>query len=258
MKNIFYISILAIILTACGTNKSEVAEIQLEIPEVLMDNAEAKELIEDMTEAVNSTRMNMAEAAKFAIEQDKNGSDSLTFWQGIKAGKVALKMMLSAEKIEQVGEEAQLLKPNLSETEWMALDGKINELEAKVGDINPEALGLSEEEIAKLKAEEELLIGAEEKRVDSDPMAEQQDLERGMALREMEESQMQSANANNEMQQSASDEESFSGWVSILFVILVFVLILFGVVRRLKRAKRHFKNASNDFLHIKNQFNNKK
>lgn len=253
MKNLIYISLLAILMTACGSNKNQVEPIQLEIPEVLMDNAEARELIEDMTDAINSIRESMAEGVQFALENDKSGTDSLTFWQGIKAGKMALKMMRSAEKVEKVRQEVQLLKPNLSEMEWMALEEKINELEAMVGDINPEAMGLSEEDIAKLKAEEELHIG--EKEIDT--VAEQQGLEDAMELREMEESQMQSANLTNETPISQTNDESGSGWLALLFIVLVFALIIFGFVRKIKLAKRRLKNVSNDFFHIKDQFNNK-
>ena len=71
MKKIIYISILALAVAACGSNKSEVEKIQVEIPEVLTDNKDAKELVEDMTDAVNNCRANMATGAKFAIEQEK-------------------------------------------------------------------------------------------------------------------------------------------------------------------------------------------
>ena len=245
-------------MAACGSNKSKVEEIQLEIPVALVDNADAMELIEDMTDAVNSTRKNMAEGAKFAIEHEKNGSDSLTFRQGVKGGIFAMKMMLSARKIEKIREKVKQLKPELNEPEWTALEVKINELEARVGDLNPEDLGLTEEEIAKLKAEEELRFGEDENAIEEELDATQEETENAMALREMEQELMQSANPNNEMQQSESNDEGGIGWLGILFPILVFGLIIFGVTRSIKTYKRRFKNVSNSFFQVKNQFNNKK
>ncbi|MDY0078243.1 MAG: hypothetical protein RBR87_13320 [Bacteroidales bacterium] len=255
MKIIFYIIMFAIILASCDTNKSELEEIQLEIPEVLMDNSEAKALIEDMTDAVNSIRTNMVEGVQFAAEQNKSGTDSLSFWQELKAGKMVIKMMLSTEKMEQVMEEALLLKPSLSEAEWLALNTKISELEAQVGDLNPEALGLSEEEIAKLKAEEALRIDAEGQGVDEEVIADKQELESAIALREMEKSQMLSDEINTGMQQSASDGQGIPSWLGLLFVIVVFGFIIFAKVARLKQVKRRFNNASSDFRNIKDQFN---
>ncbi|SMO80367.1 hypothetical protein SAMN06265379_10837 [Saccharicrinis carchari] len=263
MKKTIYILLLATILIACGSNKSKVEEIQVEIPAALNDNTVAKELIEDMTDAVNSCRQNMATGAKFAIEQEKSGSDSLTVRQGFKAAKFAAKMMIAAKKIEKVKDEALQLKEQLNATEWAALETKLDELETRVGDLNPEDLGLSEEEIARFKAEGELHIGKEAMAKTDEPVTEkelaanQEDLENGAALRELEESVVQTANENDKMQQAENDSAGGSGWFVILFIILVFVLIIFGVTRRVKSYKQKFRNTSNTFSQIRNQFNNK-
>lgn len=264
MKKIIYISFLAILLAACGSNKSEVEKIQVEIPAALNDNKDAKELIEDMTDAVNTCRANMATGAKFAIEQEKSGSDSLTFKQGIKAAKFAAKMMFAAKKIEKVREEAELLKPELNEAEWLALETKLAELETSVGDLNPEDLGLSEEDIAKLKDEGGLQIGEEAMASEEQAVVEEElttnpeDLEKGMALRELEQELMEQAHADSEAQQAENNNEGGSSWFVLPFIILVFVLIIFGVRRSARASKRKLINASETFRVVKNQFNNKK
>lgn len=256
MKRIIYITLLAFLLAACGGNTSEVEPIAVEIPVALNSNADAKELIEDMTDAVNTCRENMAIGAKFAIEQEKNGSDSLTVKQGFKAAKFAAKMMLSAKKIEKIRAEALELKAELNETDWLILETKLDELESSVGDINPEAIGLSEEDIAKMKTEEELHFGELEEVVEKDPVTEQQDLESGMALREMEESIMQSANANNEIQDT--ENKSDSNWLNIAFTILVIVLVVYGLMRTIKSYKRKLRAANGNFEYVRNQFNKNK
>lgn len=260
MKNIIYISLLAIFLVACGPKNSEVEKIKVEIPEALRENAEAKELIEDMAEAVNSCRNNMAIGAQFAIEQEKSGSDSLTFKQGIKAAKFAAKMMFAAKKIEKIREKTQLLKPELSDAEWLALETKIDELETSVGDINPQDLGLTEDEIRVLKTKdewstEEDLIVLEDMEVE-EQTTNQEDLESGMALREMEQELMQSANTNSETQQT--ETESDSNWKSIAFTLLIIVLVIFGIMRSVRVYKRKFRNASDTFSQVRNQFNKNK
>ncbi len=254
MKKIIYIYLLAVLMAACGTNNSQVDKIKVEIPEALADNRNAKELIEDMTEAVNTCRNNMAVGAKFAIEQEKSGSDSLTFKQGFKAAKFAAKMMFAARKIEKIRDEAQELKPQLSQAEWTALETKLDELETRTGDLNPEDLGLSEEELAKFKEAGELHIGKEQNEIrdkevmDKNAVSEQQNMEDGLALRETEESIMQSVNANNEAQQADGNSEGGFGWIGILFVILVFVLIIFRGKRKASRYKQQIKNVSKAFF----------
>ena len=259
MKKIIYISILAIFFAACGSNNSQVEKIEVEIPVALQSNSEAKELIEDMTDAVNTCRENMAIGAKFAIEHEKSQSDSLTVKQGIKAGMFAAKMMFAAKKIEKIRVEAQELKAELSETDWLILETKLDELETSVGDLNPEDLGLSEEEIKKLK-EEELHFSEEEleesQSSEEEIAVNQQDLESGMALREMDESIIQSANANNETPQT--ENKSGSNRLSILFTILVIVLVIIGVMRSIRVYKRKFRNASDTFHSAKNLINKNK
>jgi hypothetical protein len=249
MKNIIYLSLLALLLAACGANKSQVEQIEVEIPAALNDNEDAKELIEDMTDAVNSCRENMAIGAQFAIEQEKSGSDSLTFKQGFKAAKFATKMMLSAKKIEKIREEALLLQPELSETDWLILETKLDELETSVGDLNPEDLGLSEEEIAKFKEDGELHLGNESSEaiesLNEETALNQQDLESGMALRQLEEEISQSASANNQMQQE--DSNSGSGWIAIGFIVLVIGLVIFGVIISVRRILRRMKYTANNF-----------
>ncbi len=252
MKNIFYIIFLAVVLTACGSNNSEVEKIEIEIPAVLSSNADAKELIEDMTDAVNSCRENMTIGAKFAIEQEKSGSDSLTVKQGFKAAKFAAKMMFAAKKIEKIRAEALELKPELSETDWLILETKLDELETSVGDLNPEVLGLSEEEIQKLKAEEELHLGEDENVVKEEIVANQQDLESGLALRQMEAEIMQDAQASNNSQDSNNE---ISGTSAILFTILVIVLVIIGVILTIRKYLRKMRNARDAFGQIRNAVN---
>lgn len=256
MKKIIYICFLAVLLAACSSNKSEIEKIEVEIPVALQSNSEAKELIEDMTDAVNTCRENMAIGAKFVLEQEKSGSDSLTVKQGFKAGMFAAKMMFAAKKIEKIRAEAQELKPELSETDWLILETKLDELETSVGDINPEALGLSEEDIAKMDAEKKSHLGEEENVSEAVPTENQEDLGSGMALRQMEEEIMQSANANNETQQT--ETRGGAGWMSIVFLLLVVVLVIIGVMRSIRVYKRKFRNASDTFNYARNQFNKNK
>lgn len=249
MKKIIYISILALTLAACGSNKSEVEKIQVEIPEALTNNKDAKELVEDMTDAVNTCRHNMAIGAQFAIEQEKSGSDSLTVKQGFKAAKFAVKMMFAAKKIEKIRAKALELKPELSETEWTALETKLDALETSVGDLNPEDLGLSEEEIAKFKEEGELHLGNENSEaiesINEETAINQQDVESGMALRQLEEEISQSASANNQMQEEESN--SSSGWGVLAFTILIIGLVIFGVIISVRRIMRKMKYTANNF-----------
>jgi hypothetical protein len=258
MKKIIYLSILAVLLAACSSNKSEVEKIEVQIPTELQNNDDAKELVEDMTDAVNSCRENMAIGAQFAIEQEKSGSDSLTMKQGFKAAKFAAKMMFAAKKIEKIRAEALELKPELSETEWTVLEVKLDALETSVGDLNPEDLGLSEEDLAKFKEEGELHLGNENSEavelVNEETASNQADLESGMALRELEESIIQSANGNNEMEQAENNSEGGLGWIGILFTILVIVLVVIGVRRSIRSYKRKFRNASDTFSQVRNQF----
>lgn len=257
MKTIIYISILAFLLAACGSHETNIAEIATEIPEELSQNKEAKALIEDMTDAVNSCRENMTVGAKFAIEQEKSASDSLTFKQGVKAAKVAAKMMFSAKKIEKIRDKAEQLKPELSTAEWIALEAKLDELEKSVGDLNPEDLGLSEEEFASVRAEGELQIGNEQHTIKEELVATQKNLEDGAALRKMETEIAQSADADNKMQQAENNSESGFGWFGILIIILVFILIIVGIKRSIRASRQKLRNASNSFHMMKNQFNNK-
>lgn len=154
MKKITYLTLIVLLFVACGSNKSKVADVEVEIPEILKNNEVASELIENMTAAVNVCRNNMVLGAQFALEQEKTGVDSLSIGQGLKAAKFAAKMMLSAKKIENIREEVVALKSGLSENEWLALDNRINELEASIGNLTPEELGLSEEDVERLKAKE--------------------------------------------------------------------------------------------------------
>ena len=88
-----------------------------------------------------------------------------------------------------------------------------------------------------------------------DPATEQGDLESGKALRELEEAIMQSANTNNASQQT--ENKSGSNWISIAFLLLVIVLVIIGVRRSILVYKRKFRNASDNFSYVRNQFNRK-
>jgi hypothetical protein len=252
MKKFIYISILALILTACGSNKSEVEKIQVEIPEALTNNKDATELIDDMTDAVNTCRNNMAIGAKFALDHEKSGVDSLTVKEGFKAAKFAAKMMFAAKKIEKIRGKALELKPELSETEWTALEAKLDALETSVGDLNPEDLGLSEEELAEFKEKGELHLGNGSSEAielnEEETASNQQDLESGMALRKLEEEISQSASANNQMQQEESN--GGSGWFVLVFTILVIVLVIFGVIISVRKIIRRMKYTANNFRNL--------
>lgn len=252
MKKIIYLSLLAVLIAACGSHENKVTEIPIEIPAALTNNKDAETLIKEMTDAVNTCQNNMAIGAQFAIEQEKSGSDSLTVKQGFKAAKFAAKMMFAAKKIEKIRAKALELKPELSETEWTALEAKLDALETNVGDLNPEDLGLSEEEIANFKAEGELHIGEDENVVEEEIVANQQDSESGMALRQMEAEIMQEAQANNNSQNSNNES---SGTSAILFTILVIVLVIIGVVLTIRKYLRKIRNARDTFGQIRNVAN---
>jgi len=249
MNRITYILLLVILLASCGGNKSEVEPIAVEIPVALSSNADAKELIKDMTDAVNNCRENMAIGAKFVLEQEKSGADSLTAKQGFKAGMFAAKMMFAAKKIEKIRAEAEELKPELSETDWLILETKLDELETSVGDLDPKALGLSEEDMAKMDAEKELRL-EEEESVNEVVQAENpEDLESGLALRQLEAEIMQEAQTSNDSQNSNNES---SGTFAILFTILVIVLVIIGVILTIRKYLRRMRNAKDTFSQIKN------
>ncbi len=62
MKRIIYISFLAVFMSSCGSNKSEIEKIEVEIPVALQSNSEAKELIEETSMTISAISDELAYA----------------------------------------------------------------------------------------------------------------------------------------------------------------------------------------------------
>ncbi len=247
---LFRVFLLCSVLTiqSCES-KPKVEKISPDIPKELQGVEEAEHLISEMSDVVFSIRKNMAKAAAFAIAQEKSDVDSLTVKQGLKVGVIAARMMLSQKKMEEIKEEVLLLKPGLSEQQCIALDGIMADLESSVGDINPEALGLSEEELAQLKAGDDLQFG------DAESLADQRVSDSLNALRDEAIAQMKAEGNYEEPEASNAEGKDVPLWISIAFPIFVLGLMIFMLVFTIKRVVKKIKGSAGDFSFIKNEIN---
>ncbi len=245
--------IIVIIAISVGCS-SNIEKVTVEIPPQLKDNKEAVEVIEDMTEAVNDCREYMQKATKFAIAQEKSGADSLSITQGLKVAMIAGKIMLSQKKIEKCHLRVDQLSKNLSRDQSFALVNCINNLEDRIGEINTEALGLSDEELAKLKKGDDLNYGNQTTDVS------QKETDSITALREEAIDQMKSEGIYTEPAQKPGNVIEPPIWFSIAFPIFVIGLMIFiffmGIrifYKKIKRTVGDLSYVKNDVLkHIKN------
>ncbi len=231
------------ISVACSSN---IEKIPVEIPKELQGNNEAEAVIEDMTEAVNDCRTYMQKATRFAIEQEKNGKDSLSITQGLKVAMIAGKIMLSQRKIEQCHLQVDQLSNQLSEVQLSSLKNCINTLEDRIGEINTEELGLSDEELATIKKGGSLKFGNQESDV------AQKEMDSIMALREEAIAQMKSEGSYKEPVQKPGNVVEPPLWFSIAFPILVIVLMLFIFIMGIRTFYKKVKRTVGDLGYVKN------
>lgn len=189
----------------------------------------------------------MAKAVKFSIAQEKSEADSLTMKQGLKVGVVAAKIMFAQKKMEEINDEVLLLKPELNEDQRIALEGIMAELESNIGNLDPETLGLSEEELAKFKAGEDLQISNVETRP---AQGERDSLE---ILREEAISQMKREGIYEEPEETTGETKDVPLWLSIAFPVFVIGLIIFIFIFTIKTIVRKVKRSAGNFSYIKNE-----
>ena len=132
-------------MSACSGGKVE--KIPLEIPHELQGNGEAEALIADMTDAVNDCRTATVKLARVAV---KNESDSLNRAQTLKMGVIAIGFAKAQGKMADCIRQAENMGENLTEAQHNSLMACLKKLENRSTEIddNPEALGMTQEELA--------------------------------------------------------------------------------------------------------------
>lgn len=248
LKPLFRTLLLCSVLSlfSCGS-KPKVEKITPDIPIELEGLVEVEDLISEMSDVVYALQKNMAKAVKFSIAQDKSESDSLTMKQGLKVGVVAAKMMLAQKKMEEIKDEALLLKPELSEDQWIALESILAELESNIGNLDPETLGLSEEELIQLKAGEGLQFGNVE------PSPDQREMDSIQAFREEAIEQMKAEGIYEEPEETTGETKDVPLWLSIAFPVFVIGLIIFIFIFTIKTIVKKVKKSAGNFSYIKNE-----
>lgn len=233
-------------LYSCGS-KPKVEKIIPDIPIELEGLVEVEELVFEMSDAVYSMQKNMAKAVKFSIAQEKNEADSLTMKEGLKVGVVAAKIMFAQKKMEEINDEVLLLKPELNEDQWLALESIMAEMESSIGNLDPETLGLSEEELAKFKAGEDLQFSNVETR------PEQREIDSLEYLREEAISQMKREGIYEEPEEATDESKDVPLWLSIAFPVFVIGLMIFIFVFTIKSIVKKVKRSAGNFSYIKNE-----
>ncbi len=237
------IIITMVVFTACSSN---IEKIPIEIPKELQGNKDAEAVIEDMTDAVNDCRKYMQKATKFAIEQKKSGDDSLSITQGLKIAMIAGKIMLSQRKIEKCHNQVDQLSPNISESQSFALASCIKNLEDKIGEINTEALGLSDEELSTLKDGGSLDFNnpktdASQKKIDSI-----------MAMRKEAIGRMKYEGSYKEPIEKPGNVIEPPLWFSIAFPVFVVGLMIIILFMGIRMFYKKVKRTVNDLSYVKN------
>ncbi|MCW3788144.1 hypothetical protein [Plebeiibacterium sediminum] len=231
------------ILIACTSN---IEKIPLEIPKELHGNKKAEAIIEDMTNAVNDCRNYMQKATKLAIKQMKSGNDSLSITQGLKIAMITGKIMLSQNKIEKYHNQVDQLSQDLSESQSMALINCVNSLEDKIGEINTEELGLSDEELTTLKNGGNLDFNNQKSNVS------QKKIDSIMAMRNEAIGNMKPEGNYKEPIEKPGNVIEPPLWFSIAFPIVVVGLMIFIFFMGIHLFYKKVKRTVNDLSYVKN------
>jgi hypothetical protein len=221
MKNQMLQILIAIMLMLNACSDSKIEKIPLEIPLELKGNTQAEALISEMTDAVNDCREATIKIARVAI---KNESGSPGLMQSVKLGNVSIGFANAQSKIADCISRAGDMSESLTESQHSSLMACINNLEKRSVEIdNPEALGMTPEEFEQFKQE-------------------------NIAMSNMSDEEMpyNEADTINEYRSGATgymDEDFNSGeviemprFMHILFPVFVIGLIVFIVIRRIKKA----------------------
>ena len=226
------------------------------IPPELQGQAEVIEAMDEMAEAVGECQLAMQKAVKFAIGLEKGQTDSLSMGQGIKGAFAVSKVMLAKKHMDEAKEKADLLKKDLSVLQIAVLDSVFKSLESHIGDINPEELGLSEEELAELKAGGNLNFGnMEEESPRSQAAKDSIEAEAAYIAEQhrLHDEYLKSQGLYEEPKTQSKAVET-PMWVGIAFPILVLLLMGTFFVIKIKRFIKGVKRVANDVSYAKSKF----
>ncbi|PID94488.1 MAG: hypothetical protein CSA95_02730 [Bacteroidetes bacterium] len=244
------------ILCACSKTPPRVA---YEVPQELKADEEAVDLIEEMAATVYEINEGMAESMKTAIEFKRkfgNGEDvsSIGKWGGIfgmiKSMFKVNRIAEAQENLETLKVKANVLKESLAFSQISALDTAMAHIEGQIGQIDVEALGLTEEEIKEFGGEDgRLRIGmGDEEEITEEELAEMSPEARERILMDEEmyrerEAYLESQGIEEEADTS-SNELDWPPWLSIAIPILTLgIIIMIPLVKGIKVIKSLVKRA---------------
>ncbi len=178
MKKTLFLPIPIIIILfmflSCSQDTKE-KEVTYEIPQTLQNNQEAVTIIEEMATNVQEINEGMTASVKTGLKVKKTaekGEDATKIEKWISIARMGKSMFTvydiskAQEHIDSLHQQAERLKKDLTSEQISALDTTLARIEKQVGYIDTEALGISEEELAKMKEEDsthiDLNIGQDE------------------------------------------------------------------------------------------------
>ena len=255
MKN----SLLLLILLCLWASCSQKRKVDYVVPANLKDQPEAVAVIDEMAEAVGECQAAMQKAVKFAISVEKNNTDSLSVGQGIKGAFAVSKVMLAKKHIDEAKDRAAVLSQELSVKQILALDSVIKQMESQIGDINTDELGLSEEELARLKAGGNLEFGSMLDQTPQSQAAKDSIEAEAKYIQEqhrLHDEWMKSQGVSHETSSSSKGIET-PMWVGIAFPIIVLGLIIVFFVVKLRRFMKGIKRVAGEVEYVKTKLKNK-
>lgn len=240
-QNILNLHIFLLLLfCSCAQNTS----IDYEVPQLLKENKDATALINEMAKAVSIAQQGMQNAAEFATEQVNTNSDSLSIKQLVKISKFTFKIHQAKTRMDKIQTKAGLLAESLPQAQADSLLHVLSRLEARIGDINPEDFGFSEDELKRFKTDAPLSSRTDE--LESIP-------QNNMDTIDAESAEFMEQYINNNEYLSKSelndepkieDKNEPSIWIGIACLVgLILIIIVFMIFMGLKLIKR-IRNAA--------------
>ncbi len=160
MKNHKWLSTIAIALLLFSACSQDTKKVTYEIPPTLQNNQEAVTIIEKMATNVQEINEGMTASVKTALKIKKTSEkreDASKIEKWINMARMGKSMFTvydiskAQEHIDSLYQQAEQLKKDLTPEQISALDTTLARIEKQVGHIDIEALGISEEELAKMK-----------------------------------------------------------------------------------------------------------
>ncbi|MCU4175488.1 hypothetical protein [Carboxylicivirga sp. N1Y90] len=255
MRVIYLLISSMLLLASCNNNSLEYT-----IPAELEGNEQAIEIMNEMASAAGDCQLAMQKAVKFSVQREGDSTKELSAGEGIKAGLAVSRVMLAKNNMDEAKEKAKLLREDLSPEQMRVLENVLADLESQIGNIDTKKIGLSDEELARLEADEDINFGnmlaeSPEKKAVRDSLeaeaayvAEQHKLHNEWLRSQgrADEITDYSANADNSVETPM--------WLGIAFPILVLLLMLGFFILKARRFYRGIRKVADDVSYAKNQF----